>query len=48
MKALRITVMMNNDVHKQLRFMQADMLKKSNATVSMSSVIDGMLRKGLK
>jgi hypothetical protein len=48
MKALRITVMMQNDIHKKLRFMQADMLRKSNATVSMSSVVDTVLRKGLK
>jgi hypothetical protein len=48
MTALRITVMMQNDVHKKLRFIQADMLRKSNATVSMSSVVDVVLRKGLK
>ncbi len=44
----RITITMQNDVHKKLRFMQADLLKKSNASVSLSSVIDSVLRKGLK
>ena len=48
MTAQRITITMQNDVHKKLRFYQADLLKKSNATVSMSSVVDIVLRKGLK
>ena len=36
------------NLDRKLRFIQADMVKKSQATVSMSSVIDGLLRKGLK
>ena len=48
MTAERITITIQNDVHKKLRYMQADLLKKNNATVSMSSVIDLVLRKGLK
>ncbi len=44
----RITITIQTDVHKKLRFLQADMLKKSNATVSKSSVMDVVLRKGLK
>jgi len=48
MKAQRITITIQDDVHKKLRYVQADLLKKSNATVSMSSVFDQVLRKGLK
>jgi predicted CopG family antitoxin len=48
MKAQRITITIQDDVHKKLRYVQADLLKKSNATVSMSGVFDLVLRKGLK
>ncbi len=48
MTAQRITITIQKDLHRKLRFMQADMLKKINATVSMSRVIDVVLRKGLK
>ena len=48
MTAQRITITIQNDVHRKLRLMQADLLKKLNATVSMSSVVDVVLRKGLK
>ena len=48
MTAQRITITIQDDVHKKLRFLQADMLKKVNASVSMSSVFDHVLRKGLK
>ncbi len=48
MNAQRITITIQTDMHRKLRLMQADMLKKLNATVSMSSVIDVVLRKGLK
>ncbi len=48
MTAQRITITIQNDLHRKLRFMQADMLKKLNAAVSMSSVFDTVLRKGLK
>ncbi len=44
----RITITIQSDVHKKLRFLQADMLKKINGSVSLSSVIDSVLRKGLK
>ena len=44
----RITITIQTDVHKKLRFLQADMLKKINGSVSLSSVIDAVLRKGLK
>jgi len=48
MTAQRITITMQNDLHRKLRFKQADMLRKLNTAVSMSSVIDAVLRKGLK
>jgi len=48
MTAERLTITIQKDLHRKLRFLQADMLKKLNATVSMSSVIDVVLRKGLK
>ena len=48
MTAQRITITIQNDVHRKLRYVQADLLKKSNATVSMSGVVDVVLRKGLK
>ena len=48
MTAQRITITIQNDLHRKLRYVQADMLRKSNATVSMSSVFDIVLRKGLK
>jgi len=48
MTTQRITITMKNDVHRKLRFKQAEMLKKLNTGVSMSSVIDVVLRKGLK
>ena len=48
MTAQRITVTIQDDVHRKLRYVQADLLKKSNASVSMSGVFDVVLRKGLK
>ena len=48
MAAQRITITVQNDLHRKLRFLQADMLKKSNDSVSMSGVIDSVLRKGLR
>jgi hypothetical protein len=44
----RITITIHDDLHRKLRFLQADMLKKLNCAVSMSSVFDVVLRKGLK
>jgi len=48
MTAQRITITLQDDLHRKLRFKQAELLKKVNATVSMSSVFDIVLRKGLK
>gem|GEM_PF-3729174 len=48
MTSTRITITIQNEVHKKLRYLQADLLKKTNDTVSMSGVFDIVLRKGLK
>jgi len=48
MTAQRITITMQDDVFKKLRHIQADLLRKSNSSVSMSGAIDVVLRKGLK
>jgi len=44
----RITITIQDDLHKKLRYTQADMLRKNESTVSFSGVIDTVLRKGLK
>ena len=48
MTSQRITITVKSDMHRKLRYMQAEMLKKTNATVSMSGVIDTVFRKVLK
>lgn len=48
MKSERITITIQSDVHRKLRLLQADLLKKKNKSVSMSSVVDIVLRRGLK
>jgi len=48
MTTQRITITIQGDVQKKLRFIQADLLKRNNASVSMSSVFDIVLRRGLK
>jgi hypothetical protein len=44
----RITITIQDDVQRKLRHIQADMLKKTNSSVSMSKTVDAVLRKGLK
>jgi len=44
----RITITIQEDIHRKLRNVQADLLRKTNDTVSMSGVFDIVLRKGLK
>ena len=43
----RITVMLDEDNMKKLRIIQVQLLKKSNQSVSFSSVIADVLRKEL-
>jgi len=44
----RITITIQPDVFRKLRHMQADMIKKSNSSVSMSKTVDIVLRRGMK
>jgi hypothetical protein len=44
MTAERITIMLDKDVAKKLRFRQAEMLKKSNKSVSFSQVLNDCLK----
>jgi predicted CopG family antitoxin len=48
MNAHRITITVKDDLHKKLRNVQADMLRKSQNSISFSNVIDTVLRNGLK
>ena len=48
MKKHRITITIQDDLHKKLRHVQAELLKKSEVSVSFSGTIDSVLRKGLK
>ena len=48
MTTQRITITIQDDLHKKLRYVQADLLRKTNDTVSLSGVFDLVLRKGLK
>ncbi len=43
----RITIMIDADLLKKLRLRQANLLKKSTKSISLSSVIDQVLRKAL-
>lgn len=43
----RITIVMNDDTLKEMRLVQAKLIPLSNKSVSFSSVIDKILRKGL-
>ena len=40
MTTQRITITIQDDLHKKLRYVQADLLRKTNDTVSLSGVID--------
>ena len=40
----RITIMIDSDVAKKLRVIQADLLKKSNKSVSFSKVLNESLK----
>ena len=44
----RITIVLDDDLVKKLRIIQARKLTKSDATVSFSSVINSELRKVVK
>ena len=45
--ALRVTIMLDEDLAKKLRLVQAKRLKGSNKSISFSTVLNDTLRKGL-
>jgi len=47
-KSRRVTVMVDDDLLKKLRVIQAAKIRKSENSVSLSQVINHMLKKGLK
>jgi len=44
----RLTVMLNSDIAKKLRALQAKQIKETASTVSFSRIINEVLEKGLK
>jgi hypothetical protein len=46
--AKRITIMIDEDLDKKLRMLQAKMIQNSSSAVSFSKVINDELRKGIK
>ena len=46
--AERITIMLNSDIVRKLRALQAKKIKESSSTVSFSRIINEVLEKGLK
>ena len=46
--AERTTIMLNSDIAKKLRILQAKKIKESSSTVSFSRIINEVLEKGLQ
>jgi predicted transcriptional regulator len=46
--AKRITIMIDDDLDRKLRVLQAKAIQKRSTSVSYSSIINEMLRKNLK
>ncbi|WP_299290826.1 hypothetical protein [Nitrosopumilus sp.] len=46
--AERITIMLNSDIAKKLRNMQAKKVKESASSVSFSRIVNEVLQKGLE
>lgn len=44
----RVTIMLNSDIAKKLRTLQAKKVKESASSVSFSRIINEVLEKGLK
>ena len=44
----RVTIMLNSDIAKKLRNLQAKKVKESGSSVSFSRVINEVLEKGLQ
>lgn len=46
--AKRVTIMIDDDLDKKLRFKQAKQIQQESASVSFSKVLNAVLRKQLK
>lgn len=46
--AKRVTIMIDNDLDKKIRLLQAKMIQNSSSSVRYSRVINEMLEKGIK
>ena len=46
--AERLTIMLNSDIAKKLRSLQAKKIRESASSVSFSRIINEVLEKGLK
>lgn len=46
--AERLTIMLNSEIAKKLRTLQAKRIKESASTVSFSRIVNEVLEKGLK
>ena len=44
----RVTIMLNSDIAKKLRALQAKTIKESSSTVSFSRIVNEVLEKGFK
>jgi len=44
----RITIMLDKESHIKLRIIQANLIRKSNGSVSLSSVVNLIIKKGLQ
>ena len=48
LKQDRITIMLDSESHKKLRLIQATKIRKTNGSVSLSAVINEIIKKGLR
>jgi len=44
----RITIIIEQEMDKKLRFLQSKMIREKNVSISFSSVVEKVLRAGLK
>ncbi len=44
----RVTIMLDDDLVKKIRTLQAGLIKESNSSVSFSKVINQCIKKGIK
>jgi len=46
--ARRVTIMINDDLDKKIRLLQAKMIQKENKSISYSFVVNSILKNSLK